>query len=581
MPPLPNDKTMLTKHKKRFIIVGVIVLFFAAIITGIAFYLNRVEGKIRATINNEIRNGTDGLYYVELGDIKVELFSKTAVLGKVCLRCDTSRLAIMKDSLIAPHYTYDICTDNIKLQVKNLTEFHDLQKWKPEVGSLEINGPVITIIQHLDSVVLKDSISSSLQPKLLPSFMRELKIKEVSIKNGSYVYYDENKNNSGYKITNYNLFVEDLIIASFFMIQTELPQLGKFECNFGEFLYDLDNYQAFLYDVKYNGSQNVVQVDSICLVPRYDKHDFAYKTRHPGRVETTVRDIEIFDPNIEGLLYKQAFHADSISIQNFDLQAYKNKNIPPTSIVKPLLHEVVQQLPIEIDIPLIAIHDGEVVYEELGEGKLHSGKLAVHNISGTVEGLTNIVHYQEQYYTLTATAKIMNSGKVNASVSFPVSPDNKYFLMNGSINGLRFSDLNQMLEPRLGIGFETGKVSSMKFDLKGGTETASIDMLMLYQDLDLAVVRPNHKRRWLISELANDIFILKSNPMPNKEVRHAKATVKRDFHLNHINFIFKAILAGAEESVGFTKKKQEQVKKLQEKFHGETEEQSMHHSKKH
>ena len=366
-----------------------------------------------------------------------------------------------------------------------------------------------------------------------------------------------------YTIENYHLTLHQIFIDSSFTITKKLPQYEYFEVHLDKINYDLPDYILNINGVELNTNDSVLHIDSVQVIPRYSKHDFAYKTKKPGRVDCTWNDISLMGFDFDGIAFYKRCKADTMTLNGFTVYSYKNKNVPPTPEVKPLFQHILQTLPISVDIPFVKFENGNVFHEELAEHRIHAGKIMFAHIQGHIDGLTNIVKTKNQYLKVTADGSIMKTAKMNVVFSLPVDPKNEIFTLTGHVRRLQFAEFNEMLEPAAHLSIESGKSDRIDFSLIGNEKTATVNMLLLYEDLEVAVLTPDNKRkRWLLSELANDLILIRDNPHGKQAQRQVKSSADRNIYLYQFNFLWITMLEGIKESVGFTEKKQKTIHNL-------------------
>ncbi len=551
---------MAKLKKKVWLIISSIFLSLLLLIFIIGWYIvNNIEDKVRDFLVAKVNTETEGLYHLDIDKIRIKFIDKIIRFERVTLYCDTTVLNKIQQQK-HPKFIYDVDVKAINLEVASIKEIYKEKKLR--VNRFELGQPrIIVYKQDISSYTTDTTHRSEENNTPLPSFLYGLTLKEVAITNGSY-FFDARKDKDSvfYVIEDCNVKITNLSIDSSFNLKKSLPHYDDFELSLGHLRYEFSNYMFDVNNVSLNLKDSLLHVDSLFVIPKYSKHTFAYKTKIPFRVELTCENINVFKFDFGAIAYQKMIKADSVSIGNIAVYNYKNKNVPPTPIVKPLFHQIIQQLPMKIDIPVVEIKAGNVIHEELAINRYKSGYIAFNGISGTIKGLTNIVQDKNQYIKVFVHATFMKSGKINAEFHLPVDPQNQRFTLTGKATDLNMKEINTMIEPIAHLSVQSGKVNELNFNLKGNNKTASVEMLLLYNDLEVAVLTSdNLRKRWLLSELANNLILIKDNPKEKQKNRIAVGSANRNLYLSHFNFLWITLFEGLKESVGFTNQKQQMV----------------------
>lgn len=530
----------------------------------VVIFINNIEKKTYDFLVKEVQQGTDGLYVFSPGKINISLTKGSITMKEPSLQCDTVKLAELIELKRNPKIIYDIHLKEISLKTDGLLSIYKQKRLN--VDLLEVDDPIIKITQYHHGVVHPDSARhhADSTTRLFPSFIHGVALNEILIKNASFQYrVEEHGGKTVFAGEGINIDAKNLDVNSFFKISKDLPNLKSLTCSFDDLTYYMKSYTIKAHHIDLDMNNFALLVGSWEVIPKYNKHDFAYKAGMPARAECSGSKISLWGIDFYALLTEQNIYADSLIINDFTLSNYKNKNVSPTPVTKPLFQEMVQQLPMQLDIPMVFIKNGHVTHEELGKNRLEAGKIEFVNISGTIDGLTNIVRSKDQYMTITAHGKILKSSSMFAEMRLPVDPKNEIFTFRADVSNPDLMNLNYFIEPTAHMSIESGASERIKFSITGNSKVAHIEMLLLYNDLELAILKADsEKKRWLLSELANDLILIANNPEKGKKERVGKGVAHRDPHLYQFNYLWLTIFEGIKESVGFTHKKQEMIYKL-------------------
>lgn len=301
------------------------------------------------------------------------------------------------------------------------------------------------------------------------------------------------------------------------------------------------------------GKAGRIEVGSVNLLPQYDKQTFAI--RAPGHSDWTkiqTGKIKCYHFNMQQMLSRQTLNIDSIAIEGADISSFKNRKIEQPQRVKKLFYESVQQFPLPLFIRTIQLENIQVEYQELAKNGISPGTVTFNQLKGTFNQLTNIVTSHQPYFTLKAHGKLMDQGLLQAVFFLPVDSLNPHFKVSGNLGKMNLEALNPMIEPLVKIQITSGEIDDMKFDISGNSMKSQVDMVFLYQDLKIRMMKEKDghlETRSFLTTLANGLIAKGNNPY-HGEIRKANATAERDLYRSQFNYLWRSLLAGLKISIG-------------------------------
>lgn len=301
------------------------------------------------------------------------------------------------------------------------------------------------------------------------------------------------------------------------------------------------------------GKEGDIEVGSVNLIPQYDKQVFALKA--PGHTDWTkvqTGKIKCYRFDMQRMMTEQVLTMDSVVIQGAEISSYKNRKIEQQPKVKKLFYESVQQFPVPLAIGTIRLNDIQVEYQEMAKKGLSPGTVTFKQLEGTFDKLTNIVTPGQPYFTLKAHGKLMGKGFLQAVFRLPVDSLNPHFEVKGSLGKMNMEALNPMIEPLAKISITSGEIESMKFDITGNSMKSKINMVFLYRDLKIRMMKAKDghlETSSFLTTLANGLIAKGNNP-DHRELRKADETAERDIYRSQFNYLWRSILAGLKVSIG-------------------------------
>ena len=141
--------------------------------------------------------------------------------------------------------------------------------------------------------------------------------------------------------------------------------------NLGSLDYNLKNKEIVLQDISLGYSIDWIEVRKRIGIQN-DVIELDVKT-------VSIRQLEPSNKFYVNLDIK----AQSIGLDGIEIKLQRNKNLSrPPDTVKPMFKEMIDAIPLALEIDTIQITNSSVTYSELGVKKEHSGTIEINQING-------------------------------------------------------------------------------------------------------------------------------------------------------------------------------------------------------
>ncbi|MCC8154004.1 MAG: hypothetical protein LIP01_07200 [Tannerellaceae bacterium] len=306
-----------------------------------------------------------------------------------------------------------------------------------------------------------------------------------------------------------------------------------------------------------------ININRFHLNPLYSKTEFAYRhPKHQDWFDVIVDRVNIQDIDLPAFFLDTTLTIGKVTVDNPELQNFKNKQIYVPPKWMPMLYESIQKAPVPIDIQEVKVSNLKVIYEELAKNKTEPGKLVFTELNGVLTGVTNIVSYPEQYMRLDADGKLYGEGHFNAVWLLPVDSLNDRFILEAYLPEMDLTLLNEMIAPLATARLAGGEVTDLYFLMDAGSVGGSIDMLLLYEGLKVDIFKIQEgeiKSKKFLNFLVNAV-VRNNNPNtpgnPRSKARHSYVVIKRDPYHSTFNYLWQLLRPAVTESVGISKTEQ-------------------------
>ncbi|PXV62651.1 uncharacterized protein DUF748 [Dysgonomonas alginatilytica] len=435
------------------------------------------------------------------------------------------------------------------------------------LSSVDVAKPLVKINQ-ISKSEQKSKVASDKQDiyNIFGQLGKQVSVNKFNVSDAN-IDYASTLNGKLYRQQQLNttsLFFSGLVVNS------ELKTFALDDINFStrNFHFPINNgfytLQAEAIDLK--KKEGSLNIEKLHLVPAYPKKEFAYHhPTHKDWFDVGVGHISLSGIDFNRYFANNIFHARELLVKDVELLNFKNQQIEIQHNIMPMIYEGLQKLPVKFDIDTANVNNFKVVYEELPKNNTVSGVIFFTNMNGRLSGLTNIVSRPHQYIKLDADGNLQGTGYFTATWMLPVDSLNDHFHLKAHLHQFDLRDLNQLITPMAPARVESGYVKSVIFNTDASSKGATIEMLMLYNDLSVSVLRNKDGElttNSFASTVANKVIKTNNPDKPHKRARHVHVTIERNAYHSTFNYLWQILQPAVVESVGFSQKKQNFAKKV-------------------
>jgi hypothetical protein len=311
-------------------------------------------------------------------------------------------------------------------------------------------------------------------------------------------------------------------------------------------------YSIEIASVDASSRANKLVIDSLHLIPKYTKYDFARVVgKQTDRINTLIPQI-----SIDGLQYAKATDsalvASKITIASGEVHSFRDKREPfRETEVKPLPIAALKSLNFGLEVDTIEIKGLKVTYEEFAPEGFEAGTVVFEDLNAT---LTNVRNRNEvdkpEYATLKASAKLMGEGLIDATFQLPYREGDPY-LAEGKIGKMSLDFLNPPLQNLAFIQIQSGTLQGLAFNFSY-TDIASTGRVTInYENLKIEGLKK--EKSTVINDLKTFLINTVIKNDKDKEVPIEKRTGKVDFERDRkrqiFNYWWKSLFSGIKSSV--------------------------------
>lgn len=541
--------------KKILWIAGIVVLVLA---TGIFFYLRSRKSKdfeplIKEKLQQLVRDGSDSLYQLHLGNIEIDVINSTITAHNVRLAADSVRLQQLDQQQKAPADIYGISLS--ALQIKGVSPLDLLDQKNISLQTVYLKEPAIRIY-HQKRAYEKIKDTSSLYQKLSKT-IESFKLDTAEVKHVTLDYYDLQKKNKEIHLKDLTFRFKDILFdattqhdSSRFLYAGDASIFVKKYT-----LSTADNLYNFTIDsLNILTNINKINLWGIALKPIGDKETFSKKLPYrKDRYDLQAQSAVITNADWQSLFFEQGIHADQVDIYKGKTEIYSNKALPPSGQNKTgnYPHQSIMKIPLPLWIDKIALHDFEVLYREFNTQSDQMGTIQFTDVNGSLNNVTNRPEKIATNPTMRveATALFMNNGRLNTTWKFDMARVKEgLFTIDVKLGKMDGTSLNKATVP-LGL-FEVKKADVKEFTafIKGNNHNANGDIRLAYENLELLVLKKDDdgelKKKALANFIAKTFIFQKQNPKKGESLKTQHAYFERAPDKSFFSLLWKTIMTG-------------------------------------
>ena len=473
----------MTKSKtlKR---IGLFCVVLLALVIGLGVFIDYWVNKSLPQILNQ---NPDRTYNIEYSRMYFSLLRQSIFIENIDLET------------INPSKTESSLDGKIKsIQIKFVQIPDLLLEKKIRSRKVVINTPRLEIISRkADKAAADNSKSINL---FWEDLYNSIELQNVVLKEGKLRILNEGGTSERLSSEDINIVLREVHIDTLDRT-TPLPfEYESFELSIGKTSSALgENYRIKV--GKFSASNTDLDVEDIDIKPTISRSAFDKKIR----VETDYIHCKLSRLRLKNTAWK--FHedslyvdADKLDVDSIKASFYRNKTIADNPSKKLLYNAMLRKLPFLISIDSFDVERSEIVVKQKFQYQNDLGRLFFKDVHIVGSHLSNYNYWESNQKTkLHFQSSFMDSGRLDAHLSFLVLDPKDQYQFRGSLNHLQLEDINPFIEPNFNVKSQ-GTIHSLDFNIHGADYDASALVNMEYDDLKIELINAKkHKKAWFKS----------------------------------------------------------------------------------
>lgn len=558
-------KKATSTPKGRIILSTLFLIIIIAVIGGIVYWQTHKKKIIREQLESALEKKSGGLYNIKYETLDLDEVTGFLSVTNLTLTYDSLKYEALGDINMTPPTLLKIHIPQITVQgVKTpraLLENEIIGR------TLEIRNPTIEILYTMRGKDSSRHVPTKEIYEQILGGLDEISIDTVTISGAKITTRNMKTKQKGIEVN--NAMVQLIAVqvdsaaneddARLFFAREIMAGCENLEWSSEDRPY---KYRAR--GIKLHSAQNTAHINNFSIDPQLTEQAFVENLpTQDDRFDFSFDNISIKNLDFRELL-KERIIADSVLVASASCKIYRDLNMPRDreNRIGDYPHQKLNKLPVPVAIKRLVIGSAFVEYKERSSITKKSGKVQFYNTYASFSNLTNIreVIAKDNTMNVNINTRFLNKAPFNLSWTFYLNNDNGRFDVKGKLGGITSADLNPLTEPMGPARIEDGVVKSVNFELKGNDHSMDGTVLMIYDDLKVALLEKDKgstewDKKGLTSLLAN-IFIKNSNPS-DKDDPPKTTTVSnpRDTNRSIFYLCWKTLFKGIKETMGVKDKK--------------------------
>jgi hypothetical protein len=518
---------------------------------------------IIAKLQQMVKDGSDGLYYLSIGKIEPDVLKSTVELSDVTITPDQAAIKKLDSNKTLPDDVFKITFSALHVTGIDIRDI--LSKDHLSLNDISISNPVIEVYHKKRSYNQPTRIkndSATLYQRLMNK-MKSISIQKIDISNGTLINHNVAKNHTNtlndvsikmYEVlvdssTQFDqkrfLFAKKARLSTTNLTRRTTDSLYLFKCG----------------SIQLSTPGNDITALNVEFHPTGNKQQFESRlSTRKEMVDMTIPKVTLSGIDWWGLANNESIIADEAVINNSSFKVFLDRSLPFRKVkLNSFPHQVLMRIPIPVSISKIYFQHANYSYTEYNPGLDKTGSVYFDDLKGEGTNVTNIAERikRHQFFTIRFSGLFMHKIPMSTGFEFNLA---KYktgdFKMDFEINEMDTALLNPFVEPLGEFMIKKGILQKGIAHITGDNFKTNGSGELLYKGLYVVGLKkndnkPDHiKKKSVMSFLGNVLLIKNDNPAKGEPPRIVTLGLQRDYKTTFMSFVWKTMLLGILKTVG-------------------------------
>ncbi len=559
--------------------LGIIILV-SMLVGAAAWYVSR---KWRPILDQQLKalvlNASDSLYSINYSNLRVNLVTGNASLSNLSITPDTAVYARLDRQKKAPDNVYTLKVK--KLEIHSLHPKTLYRQRKLIINKITIGQPDLYISKKLQPYnrIHRDTASTKTIYQSISSIVNEVRIKEIRLNNTNFLLVnrsDEKPRRTSLK--GLNIAVNDVLVDSL-----SHKDKSRFY-NTRNIDFELKNYRIATPDslyfltfnkVLFSTEKSRLQLSNLTYTARYSTDAFYKKVKQSKeKFDVNIEKVTLNNIDIEKLRKDRRLYSSKVVIANGKIDIYNTNQYPKVKRDRTgkFPHQQLQKLAFDLNFPHVVLQNLTIAYHEHNQQTRSTGRLVFSKMRGNLYNVSNdaLVLKKQPLARASVTTSFMGRAPLSVLFTFNMVDKKGAFSYAGTLGAMDGRAVNAIVRPLALAEVKSLSVKKLQFNMHGNEDYTKGLVKFWYDDLKINLLKKDQetgslRKRGLASSVANMYVLQQSNPRYSRNdtvFTVGKAYFKRSYEMSFFNLMWKGLLEGLKQSVGFSTQKEEKIKEI-------------------
>ncbi len=501
-------------NKRTAKIIGIVIGILTVLLMIVYFFVLDafLENLVKSKLNSYINNTPGRVYDISYRNLDISVSNRAVRIGGLNILPRKHAVDSMKNNKLSMLISVKVDSfyfeglKLFKLLVLNKVEFEEIIADRPEITYyFNPKGKIPPQKAKLTSNVLTDKL-------------KHASVRHIKVENGTYYAIKLPVRDSIYfKLDSSTLIADNVIIEPAHenpFRKVYFDSMLMVSKNFyGGFV---KNYKIEADEMELSTKREMLKLTNLTFVPKhFNMADTSVQFSHDIFL-VKVKELLFNGMNFKGDYQNTDYFIRKVSIAKPDFTVSTDKRLPKNMNRKPMLAELIRNIPINLIVDSLQVKDGKILYHEVTSGKKPPLNVLFAKVNLMGLNITNDqgILKQNPDMVIDMQSKFLNAGLLKVNIKIPVqSPDNK-MIVSGTLGPMSFRPVTKMLEGPMGVRFTSGKINSLDFHFVADTSHSTGKLNLDYSDMKIQIFsgggttieNKKEKNKWLLNAIVNGII---------------------------------------------------------------------------
>ena len=501
------------------ILVALLAAFLISVFLFLQFYLNPL---LREKLITAVAQGSNGLYSLEVENLRCNPLTGSASVERVHLRTDTALLARFRRE--QPEKRFSAVDLQVsRLGIARAAFLSSYFTRNIRLGTIDIVDPVLLLEASRDSVVAAkpDSLQKSLLerlPELLSPFAQSLSVDRFSVDNGRLEYHTTLAG----KHTVQTLDSLHWTLKKIYVEKNPRPAENRplysddLQLAFKNYRFStsVSPYALAIGSAEMSDRGRRLLLRSVSTGPTISDDAFvkSLKIWRRARLRFEVATLEIGHLDLYRLFHRGECRLETVEMDHGKLDVLVDKHLERVP-AKRMPNEIMRALDFQLSVDSIRAQNIDIILTEVkpepegrGEIRFSNAHVRILNLSNDPARMSDATPAR-----IYASCQLMDRARLDAAIAVPLLSRDFACSYQATLGAMPMTALNPLFV-KDNLIIEEGDLKSIALEAQARNGVAHGTLTAVYDHLKIKLVKPDDKKKGAPHHLAGQPFPAQQKP---------------------------------------------------------------------